>query len=66
MDEEVRTEGRFTFAYVDTPSDCWLWSIVTDYKDAQDYEEVICSFDEMPNPKVVGLFLKALHFDQQN
>lgn len=60
-----QTVGRFTFAKIDTSSDVWLWSIVTDYEGSQDYGEIICSFDEsdLPTALVVKIILDALYFE---
>jgi hypothetical protein len=53
---------KLTFAYVDTSSDVWVWAIVTDYKNPQDYGEILVAFNEdmVPNRLMVVTMLNAI------
>jgi len=58
----LATVGKYTYAQIDAPSDKWVYSIVTDYQNAQDYGEIIAQFeqDAEPAPETITLFLNAL------
>lgn len=55
IDKQLRAQmivqvNGLTYAHVDGPEDAWFWAIVTEYRGAQDYGNVVVAFAEGYEP----------------
>lgn len=60
--------GKLTFAIIDGPNDKWFWAIVKDYKNPQEYGQIIMGFEDgfEPCPYDLAIILELLERNISN